>query len=213
MKTDALIQSLTEAAGPVDRGVVARRVLVGAGLGALAALVLVLTVLKLRPDLAQAVRGPIFWSKLGYTLALASAAFLMLERLARPAGSPRRGLVLIATVFAAALVLGAVQLLLSPAHDKLHVWLGHSWSVCPFNILALSLPGLAVALWIVRGLAPTRLAAAGAAAGAFAGAVAASVYGLHCPESTATFVATWYSAGILLPAVLGAAVGPWALRW
>ncbi|MGH8188695.1 MAG: NrsF family protein, partial [Steroidobacteraceae bacterium] len=27
------------------------------------------------------------------------------------------------------------------------------------------------------------------------------------------FVATWYSAGILIPALLGLVVGPRALRW
>ena len=46
-----------------------------------------------------------------------------------------------------------------------------------------------------------------------AGGVAATVYGLHCPENTFTFVALWYSLGVLLLAALGAVVGRWVLRW
>jgi hypothetical protein len=48
--------------------------------------------------------------------------------------------------------------------------------------------------------------------GLFAGA-AATIYGLHCPENTFTFVALWYSLGVLLVAALGGLLGRWALRW
>ncbi|WP_395445953.1 NrsF family protein [Caulobacter sp. UC70_42] len=58
-----------------------------------------------------------------------------------------------------------------------------------------------------------RLTLAGLATGLFAGGVAATVYGLHCAENTFTFVALWYSLGVLSLAALGAAVGRWALRW
>lgn len=43
--------------------------------------------------------------------------------------------------------------------------------------------------------------------------MAATVYGLHCPENTFTFVALWYSLGVLLLAALGAVLGRWVLRW
>jgi hypothetical protein len=213
MSTDLLIDKLAAGVVPVRPGVAPRRLLAVAGVGAVAALVLVLAWLQLRPDLAAAVRGPIFWGKLAYTSILAAAGFLALERLARPGLSPRRGVRLALAVLAVAVLLGALQCLAAPASARASIWLGHSWSICPLNILALSIPGLVLGLLVVRRLAPTRLVAAGAAVGALAGAVAASVYGLHCPESTATFVATWYSLGILAPTALGALVGPWALRW
>ena len=54
---------------------------------------------------------------------------------------------------------------------------------------------------------------AGAAAGLLAGAVAALVYGLYCEESSAAFVATWYTLGIGACACFGALVGPKVLRW
>ena len=44
------------------------------------------------------------------------------------------------------------------------------------------LPVFVATLWAMKGLAPTRLALAGAAAGLLAGAVGAVVYTLHCPE-------------------------------
>jgi len=66
---------------------------------------------------------------------------------------------------------------------------------------------------VLRGMAPTRPALTGFAAGAFAGGVAATVYGLHCGESTMVFVGTWYTLGVLGTGLLGAIVGKWALRW
>jgi len=43
--------------------------------------------------------------------------------------------------------------------------------------------------------------------------VAAVVYAVHCTESAAAFVATWYTFGMLLPALLGLLIGPRVLRW
>ena len=48
---------------------------------------------------------------------------------------------------------------------------------------------------------------------ASAGAWAATLYCLHCPESSAMFVLTWYSLGIAFTTLLGALVGPRILRW
>jgi len=91
--------------------------------------------------------------------------------------------------------------------------LGSSWLSCPWNVLALSLPGLGAALWAVRGLAPTRPRAAGFAAGMFAGALGALGYALACQEGSAAFVAVWYTLGIGLTGGLGALLGPRVLRW
>ena len=65
----------------------------------------------------------------------------------------------------------------------------------------------------MKGLAPTRLALAGAAAGLLAGAIGALVYALHCPEMEAPFLGVWYVAGMLIPAAAGALLGPIVLRW
>ena len=68
-------------------------------------------------------------------------------------------------------------------------------------------------LWALRGAAPTRLAWAGAGAGLLAGALGALAYALHCPEMAAPFLAVWYLAGMALPTLAGAWLGPRVLRW
>jgi hypothetical protein len=80
-------------------------------------------------------------------------------------------------------------------------------------LAALSAPALFAALWALKGLAPTRLALAGAAAGLLSGALGALAYALHCPELAAPFLALWYSLGMLMPAAAGALLGRVLLRW
>jgi hypothetical protein len=46
-----------------------------------------------------------------------------------------------------------------------------------------------------------------------AGALGALGYALSCEESSPAFVAVWYTAGVALVGLLGAALGPRVLRW
>lgn len=212
MRTEDLIEALAADGAPIRPP--PRRLAGVAAAGALAALVLVLTWLHTRHDLMPAMRGGMFWMKAAYTGVLGLAGYLAIERLARPEGSGRRGWILggaALSLFAAA---GLIQAMYSPdVQAALHMLRGHSWHSCSRNIMTLGLPMLALGLWAVRGMAPTRPIAAGFATGLFAGGVAATVYGLHCPENTFTFVALWYSLGVLLLAALGALLGRWVLRW
>jgi hypothetical protein len=80
-------------------------------------------------------------------------------------------------------------------------------------ILLLSAPIYAALVAVLRTLAPIDLARTGAAAGLAAGGLAATLYGLHCPEQGAAFVATWYSLGIAAATAGGALAGRWLLRW
>jgi hypothetical protein len=68
-------------------------------------------------------------------------------------------------------------------------------------------------LWAMKGLAPTRLALAGAMAGLLSGAGGALVYALYCPEMAAPFIGVWYLLGMLIPTALGALLGPRLLHW
>jgi hypothetical protein len=90
---------------------------------------------------------------------------------------------------------------------------GATAAVCPFLIALIAAPLLVAHLWILRGLAPTRLRLAGAAGGFAAGSMGALVYTLHCPELAAPFIAIWYLFGVLIPTLAGAWLGPWLLRW
>lgn len=213
MRTDDLIDQLAQGAAPVRRSTVGRRLAMAAGLGALGAFLLLLRWLHMRPDLTVAMGTAHWWLKMTYGLVLGLAGFVALERLARPAGSGRRGLSLALAALGLLAVLGAFQLATTEPADRMAVWLGQSWKHCPYNILALSGPVLLGTLFVARGLAPTRLAAAGAACGLLAGGLAMAVYCLHCPETEPAFIATWYSAGAMLTTLVGALVGPLALRW
>lgn len=214
MRTDDLIDALASDAGMAPGAPPPRRLALVGALGALSALLLVLAWLHLRHDLMQAMLGKMFWMKAGYTGLLGLAGYVAVERLARPAGSGRRGWTLAGVVLGLCLLAGAVQALASPdPREALALVRGHSWNVCSRNIMILGLPMLTLGLWAVRGMAPTRPVLAGFAVGLFAGGVAATVYCLHCPEHTVTFVSLWYSLGVLGTAALGALLGRWALRW
>jgi hypothetical protein len=211
MKTEHLIDLLARGAGPAPRGVVARRLLPAAGLGLGLAALLALTLIGPVPAAMFATPAP--WLKLGYTGALALAAGWLAARLAQPVARltvPRQAVV---GVLVAMLLLGSASWLATPAPDRLAAITGHSWQGCPWNVLLLSVPGMAAALWAVRGLAPTRLRAAGAAAGLMAGALGAFGYAFSCTENSPAFVALWYTLGMGLSALLGAWLGPRVLRW
>lgn len=213
METERLIDSLAADVRPVSPRQVSRWIALTALAGGFVALAVVVAWLGLRHDLAVAMTGRMFWMKAAYAAVLAVAGFWCAERLARPAASPRRGAALGFAAVAVMGALGVVTLMGAEPSERAAVWLGHSWRRCPINVLALSLPTLAGALWAMRRFAPTRLRLSGAAAGLFAGGVGAVLYGLHCSETSPMFLATWYSLGMALSAGLGALIGPWALRW
>ncbi len=209
--TNDLIEALALDAGPAPK--VSPRLVAAAALGGLVAFALVAAWLGFRPDLPEAPSTRMFWMKAFYTALLGLGGFFCVERLSRPVGSPRGGLILAGCVFALLVTIGLWRFMHADPADRMPMLMGQSWQVCPRNILVLGVPVLAATLLAVRSLAPTRLVLAGAAAGLFSGGVAATIYGLHCPEHTMAFVAVWYSLGIALVTALGAVAGPWALRW
>jgi hypothetical protein len=213
MRNDELIDALAADVRPVRRRAVGWRLGLGVAAGAGVSAVLLATGLGIRPDLMHAMHGFTFWMKWTYTISLAIGAIWATARLSRPEGRSLRGLWLMAIPVLLLAGIGVVELIRTPQTEWLAMWLGHSWRVCPWLVLTLSMPIFAGLLWSFRRLAPTRLRAAGAAAGLAAGAFSATVYCLHCPEVSAIFVLTWYSLGILLAASFGALVGPRLLRW
>jgi len=213
MKTDALISLLATGNTPVPRHAVGQRFGLALAMGLPLAAVLLALTLGLRLDLLQAASEPIFWTKLAFAALLALAALFTAQRLARP--GMRLGGVLSALSLPVLVLWLYAALVWADTEPSLRAALifGSTWRTCPFNIGMVSLPLLAATLWALRGLAPTRLALAGAGAGLLSGALGALVYALHCPESAAPFVAVWYVLGMALPTAAGAALGPRVLRW
>lgn len=213
MKTDDLVMLLATGTGKAPRHAAARRYALATGLGMAAAVALMLAMLGVRPDLADAVRLPMFWAKLGYAATLLLASLLAVLRLSRP-GARLDGVPwALATPVLAMWALAAITLVAAAPGQRLVLLLGTTWANCPFLIAQLSLPMFVASLWAMRSLAPTRQTLGGAAAGLFSGSAGALVYCLHCPEMGAPFIGTWYLLGMLIPAVLGALLGRYLLRW
>lgn len=212
MKTSELIASLSAAVEPVPPMAVARRIVPALAAGGVVAFALLLVWLGLRPlDIAVHTRA--FWMKGGYTLTLALGALMLVAALSRPGRSSRWAWVFIGAALVFVFSMAGMQLARTPASERMTMWLGETWNLCPFRIAAFSAPFLVGLIIAMRRLAPTRLAEAGAAAGLLAGALGATTYELFCQESAAAFVATWYTLGIVACAGVGAIVGARLLRW
>lgn len=212
MKTADLISALAADTAPVRPAPVRGRLAIACAAGAVVTGVVLATSLGLRP-LAEAVVTRPFWMKAGYTAALALAGFLLASRMARPGARPGYGPTVALIAIVAMIVASASELMRAPPGSLMPLWMGQTASVCSLRILALSVPIYLATILVLRRLAPTRLALAGAAAGLLAGGVGATIYGLYCAETAATFVVTWYTLGIAASAILGAAIGTRLLRW
>jgi len=213
MHTDELIRLLATGLEPVPAGLPRRRFALALGASLPVSVALMLTFLGLLPTLAETARLPMFWVKLGLPLVLCGAGFLGAYRLSRPGVALGRVGLVAGGALAGIWMLAALVLANAAPVERPHLLLGETWTECPFWIGLLSAPTFVAAFWALRGLAPTRLARAGAAAGLLAGAVGAAVYTLHCPELAAPFIGTWYVLGMLIPAGIGALLGPRLLRW
>lgn len=213
MKTDDLISMLATGAIAVEPHAVQRRYVAALGWGAFGTLLLMAIWLGVRRDIAVAAFLPMFWVKLAFPAALLAGALAAVLRLSRPGLRLGRLRLVVGAPVLAMWLLAAVVLLGATPETRNYLMFGVSWSVCSFYIGALSVPALVAALWAMKGLAPTRPALAGAASGLLAGTIGALAYALYCPEMAAPFIGTWYLLGMLIPAAVGAVLGPLLFRW
>lgn len=205
---------LATGAGAVAPHATARRYAAALSWGGCATALLMVIAMGVRPDLSEAARLPMFWVKIAFPACLAAGALYAAGRLSRPGG--RLGKAAPAALAAPVVgmwVLAAFVLLAATAGERKALLFGSTWGECLLSVAVLSLPVFVAAMWAMKGLAPTRLALAGAAAGLLAGATGALIYALHCPEMQAPFLATWYLLGMLIPTGIGAFAGPRLLRW
>ena len=213
MRTDDLVGLLSTGITPVKSRTVARRFGISLPIAAIGATALMATVFGVRPDLSAIIKTAIFWEKLAFPLCLAIGALIATVRLARPGAKVGTGWPVMAIPVVIVWIAAIAVLVSAAPQDRLPAILGQSWRACPFNILLLAVPGFIAVFWAVKGLAPTRLRLAGAISGLLASSVATVAYCFHCPEMNPAFWSIWYVAGMLLPAALGAVLGPKLLRW
>lgn len=175
--------------------------------------VFVIAVLGVRPNLGEVATNALFWLKCAFVGTLALIGFAAARIAAIPAGRFHTlpWLLAVPAMLMACGVLATVADV-DAAGRAAQFW-GQTWRTCPLLIALLSLPIFAAAVYRMRRLAPTRLRLAGAIAGFASGALAALLYCLHCPELAPSFVASWYTLGILIPTAVGALAGPRLLAW
>ncbi len=213
MKTEDLIAALAVDLPPAGRRQIERNILLWLIPAGLMVLAIVGLWLGFRSDLTTAMIGPTFWAKAGYTSALAVTGFWLLTRLGRPGASARAPLIALAALLLGVMGLAVHEMVTMPMPERMPALMGDSARACAPHILLLSALAAPFVFWAARAFAPTRPTLAGAAAGLLTGGLAATLYGLHCPEHTAPFVAIWYSLGIGIAAALGAVAGRFVFRW
>ena len=213
MRTDDLIGHLSGALEPTPPSQVLRILAMGLGTGAVLSAIVMFATIGVRPDLMDAMGDGSFWLKFVYTFMIAVLCFATVDRLARPDAAIGRFFILLIVPFLVMAGVAAREFLPADAAAQHALIMGHSARVCSILIAGLSLPLFAGLFWALRQLAPTRLTDAGAAACLLAGSAAATNKTNQSTESTSTFIAIWYSAGILLMACLGAVLGRLLLRW
>jgi hypothetical protein len=211
--TPEVIKALAANLTPVSPDRTRNEVLLGLAAGGVVALVAVMLVFGVQPNLLSVQGGGAMAMKAAYTITLAVIAAVSLWPLLRPGGDPSRLWRLVAIPIVILAAVAAVQLGAAPRGHMRALLLGSSWQACPVRVAALSVPIFAGLCWAIRRQAPTRLQAAGAVAGLLSGAAAASLYALACTETGAGFVLIWYTLGIAVSTSIGALVGPRVLRW
>jgi hypothetical protein len=208
--TDTLIVRLATQAGapPTAPADFAAVVTLAICASVLAAAAVVLVSSGARPDLASNILTWTFQAKVIGMMLIGIGALRLFNAAARP-GATGRPFVCLAP--------GAMFMLVGALMDNSGVPLSgprlYSVPNCVGTIVLASMPALMILLVALRSGTPTQLNKAGAICGLLAGSIGASVYTISCLNDGAVFVGVWYSVAITAVAILGAAVGPLALRW
>jgi hypothetical protein len=214
MKTDDLVDLLSRNIEAVDWRALPRKLLLFAGLGALAALIALMLVLGPRAEITNGRAWMFVAAKLIFAGAVLAVALSYLVRIARPGGERRVSVAPIVVPFIVALIAAGLSFALAPEPERRAMFLGEHWRLClvciPLNAIW---PFAAIVLAMRQFAAPTNLSRAGALAGLAAGAISAVVYALHCTDDSLPFIALWYGLAIAGCALVGALLGHRLLRW
>lgn len=207
MNTDDLIRALAME-GEVSKAhrPTGWRVATAAALSLTVVIALVVPVLGVRADLADAVATPAGVAKFVLALALAAAACTALPRAVEPGRRAR--LDAVGILVGLALVAGALSVIAAP-----EAALAGSPIACVVSIVGLSILPFSALIAALRDGAPTRPEATGAVAGLASGGIAAFGFGLSCPMDLGPSVALWYPLAITTAGALGMLVSRRALGW
>jgi hypothetical protein len=213
MRTQDLISRLASDLTPVERDAIPRRLNQALLTGLAGSTVLLVAIFGFSSDMPEQILTLGFWVRLAFPLAIITAALKLVDRLARP-GMPL-GLTGIATLvpILTMMLVAAGLLFGTPVDLRLQLMLSSTWRNSTASVVLLSLPSLATAMYAMKGLAPTRLALAGAGAGVLAGAEGLLVYSLYCSDMPVSVWSMLHVLAILVTTCIGAALAPSYLRW
>lgn len=213
MKTSELIGQLAADLRPSPPGAALRRLTLGGGIGTAVAALAILMWLG-TPLSAVGLTGiPAFTMKLFFGVALAGIAGVLLFISGHPGQHVGRRFAWLLLPPAVVATTALLELANLPPALRGAAFFGTTWQTCLIAVSAMSIPVFLGIVWGFRRLAPTRLRLAGLLAGLTAGSVSAVLYALYCPETTATFLVSWYTLGIVIAGIIGAIAGPRLLRW
>lgn len=211
---DEFMDSLAENLQPVRKGALSRLLAFALLPGLALSAAFILLGHGLRPDLSTAMSLPAFWAKSAYPLSLAIVGVIALVKVARPGGWPVSSILPCLIIYALLVVLGIIQLnAASSPEQQRGLIMGISYWFCPLIILASGAPLMVATFWFLRRCAPTNPRLAGFIAGITAGSIGAWIYSWGCTENGLTFVALWYTLGIVLCGLVGSLLGRYLLRW
>jgi hypothetical protein len=213
MRTDSLVDRLSQDLRPVRRRSIAREALLLLLLGVLEVAAF-LGMGFMRPDMPVAVEAPSFWWKLTSMglIAVLGAGVAILS--ADPVRSPRRGLRWILVCIVATLASG--WLIDASGNGLADLVRRLDWSQgvqCVWKMVALSIPpAIALGVLIRRG-APTDRGGTALAAGLSSAAWGAFVFVFACPSDDPLYIAVWYTVGCSIVTIVGRAVLLRLSRW
>lgn len=203
MRTDSLVDRLSQDLRPVRRRSVARQAAFLLFLGAVEVAAFLGTGF-MRPDMPVAMHAPSFWWKLASMglLAVFGAGVVILST--DPVRSPRRGLRWMLVCVVAIFVTGWLIDAADGGFGKLLLRLDwRNGLQCAWKMVALSIPPAVALGALVRRGAPTDRAGTALAAGLSSAAWGAFVFVFACPSDDPLYIAVWYTVGCLIATTLG----------
>ncbi|WP_322014631.1 DUF1109 domain-containing protein [Paraburkholderia sp. J12] len=213
MKTQDLVALLARNAQPIARDAIPRLLARALLLGLTGNTILLVALYGVRSDMPELILTTLFWARLAFPLAIIATALALAERLGRPGAPIRLAWFAVVLPMVAVLLAAGGILVATPPGYRLQLMLGTTWRTTTADVVLLSLPSLAVMLFTMKKLVPTRLALAGAGAGLLAGAQGLLVYSLYCSEMAVPFWGIWFVLALAITTGMGATVAPRYLRW
>jgi hypothetical protein len=202
MRTESLVDRLSQDIRPVRRRSVAREALLLLFLAGVE-IAAFLGMGFMRPDIPVAMEAPSFWWKLTSMglIAVVGAGVAILS--ADPVRSPRRGLRWILVCIVAILASGwLIDAAGNGLADLVHRLEWSQGLQCVWKMVVLSIPpAVALGVLIRRG-APTDRAGTALAAGLSSAAWGAFVFVFACPSDDPLYIAVWYTVGCSIVTIL-----------